>query len=513
MPTHREHEPDLWAERADGLSSIEIPESPQPPAEFGREKEPPCPPECRLGPNIRVWQKGEPLRAKPDKAREPVEYVIRQPVARTTRRSVSWLWPGRIPLGKLTLLVGDVGVGKSLLMLDIAARLSRGLAWPDGEAVNPPSPDPPPLPWGARRREGDAVERGHSAPAPPGATPPARRDAPCEASPLAADPPRPPAAPGPDAPRLRRGYTLILAAEDAIDDTIRPRLERLGAELRLIEALPGISGYDQAPWRRETWERPLVLPDDIGAIEAVVRERYAEPLVQLPLVVDGVTYSEHRMICDPDEGPIPPVRLLILDPLVSFFPRAVGSDNAQIRRMLQPLVDLAARYRLAIVGIHHLNKKIGQPALYRALGSQALPAVARMVWGVTPDPDDPARRMFHPLKNNLGPLPAPLAFRIDEGRLVWEAQPVASGGNTNIKDDLRMFQRWRCDEAVEWLREVLVGGEQQAREVLAKGAQVGISGGTLAKARFKLGVRLSQRKHDDGQVRFFWSLPTVSRGA
>jgi archaellum biogenesis ATPase FlaH len=43
-----------------------------------------------------------------------------------------WLWPGRIPIGKLTLFAGDPGLGKSLLTLDAAARLSRGTAWPDG---------------------------------------------------------------------------------------------------------------------------------------------------------------------------------------------------------------------------------------------------------------------------------------------------------------------------------------------------------------------------------------------
>jgi len=44
---------------------------------------------------------------------------------------LAWLWPGRIPLGKLTLLAGDPGLGKSMLTLDIAARVSRGASWPD----------------------------------------------------------------------------------------------------------------------------------------------------------------------------------------------------------------------------------------------------------------------------------------------------------------------------------------------------------------------------------------------
>ena len=45
---------------------------------------------------------------------------------------VTWLWPGRIPCGKLTILMGDPGLGKSMLTLDVSARLSTGMPWPDG---------------------------------------------------------------------------------------------------------------------------------------------------------------------------------------------------------------------------------------------------------------------------------------------------------------------------------------------------------------------------------------------
>ena len=43
-----------------------------------------------------------------------------------------WLWPSRIPCGALTLLCGDQGRGKSLVALDMAARVSAGLPWPHG---------------------------------------------------------------------------------------------------------------------------------------------------------------------------------------------------------------------------------------------------------------------------------------------------------------------------------------------------------------------------------------------
>lgn len=48
---------------------------------------------------------------------------------------VDWLWPGRFALGKLTLIAGDPGLGKSFVTLDMAARVSRGRGWPDARGV------------------------------------------------------------------------------------------------------------------------------------------------------------------------------------------------------------------------------------------------------------------------------------------------------------------------------------------------------------------------------------------
>lgn len=45
---------------------------------------------------------------------------------------INWLWPGRIPLGKLTMIDGDPGLGKTLVATDLAARVSRGAVMPDG---------------------------------------------------------------------------------------------------------------------------------------------------------------------------------------------------------------------------------------------------------------------------------------------------------------------------------------------------------------------------------------------
>jgi hypothetical protein len=50
---------------------------------------------------------------------------------------VEWLWPDRLARGKLTAIVGDPGLGKSLVTVDIAARLTSGRAFPDGHAAQP----------------------------------------------------------------------------------------------------------------------------------------------------------------------------------------------------------------------------------------------------------------------------------------------------------------------------------------------------------------------------------------
>ena len=48
-----------------------------------------------------------------------------------TREKLDWLCLDRVPIGKLTLLADDPGLGKSFVTLDVAARVSSGDAWPD----------------------------------------------------------------------------------------------------------------------------------------------------------------------------------------------------------------------------------------------------------------------------------------------------------------------------------------------------------------------------------------------
>ena len=62
----------------------------------------------------------------------PTEGPVLVCMASVQSRDVRWLWPGRVPLGRLTLLVGRPKEGKSFLTTDMASRVTTGTPWPDG---------------------------------------------------------------------------------------------------------------------------------------------------------------------------------------------------------------------------------------------------------------------------------------------------------------------------------------------------------------------------------------------
>jgi len=61
--------------------------------------------------------------------RESSEFIR---LSEVTPKKVEWLWQVRIPLGEITIIDGDPGVNKSVLIADLAARVSTGAPMPDG---------------------------------------------------------------------------------------------------------------------------------------------------------------------------------------------------------------------------------------------------------------------------------------------------------------------------------------------------------------------------------------------
>src|SRR5437899_13037476 len=60
------------------------------------------------------------------------EAIGLRPASQIVVQPIEWLWPGRLLLGKLAIFDGDPGMGKSLVCLDLCARLRTGRPLPDG---------------------------------------------------------------------------------------------------------------------------------------------------------------------------------------------------------------------------------------------------------------------------------------------------------------------------------------------------------------------------------------------
>jgi hypothetical protein len=346
------------------------------------------------------------IAPKPDTQDDDI--VIR--LSDVTPQPITWLWPLRIARGKLTVIAGNPGLGKSFITLDLAARVSRG----DGFPLSP-----------------------LSASAPSG--------------------------------------VVLLSAEDDLADTIRPRLDTAGADPTRIVAMNTIKQFDKAQNR---WVyRQFTLSDDLARLETAIR-----------LVGNCV--------------------LVIIDPISAYLGTTDSHNNSEVRGLLAPLSELAARHKVAVVVVSHLNKGTGD-AINRVMGSLAFVAAARAAYVITKDPNNSLRRLFLPAKNNLGVDDTGLAYQLTGSPVPyvkWESLPVNVSADDALLDNKNPVGRPPDDrqEAEEWLLDSLKNGSKPAAEILSESYKVGISRATLRRAKVNLGIVTMKVGYETGWV---WALP------
>jgi energy-coupling factor transporter ATP-binding protein EcfA2 len=279
-----------------------------------------------------------------------------------------------------------------------------------------------------------------------------------------------------------RGDAAFMTAEDDAADTLVPRLIAAGADLARCHVLDDVRGHDRDGLPTL---RGFDLSRDVSALgEALVR--------------------------------IGDVRLLVIDPISAYLGGVDSHRNAEVRALLVALSDMAARLDVAVLAVSHLNKGGGADALARVTGSLAFVASARAAWIVAKDRQDPARRMFVPAKNNLGPDGSGLSFTIqsvtlDRGietsRIVWNTEPVVMTADEALAAQGSPDRRERAPqrrEAEAWLIEALSGGPVSSVEVEAAAKNVGVSERTLDRAKKKLGVVAFKGAFKGGWA---WRLP------
>jgi hypothetical protein len=259
---------------------------------------------------------------------------------------------------------------------------------------------------------------------------------------------------------MPRGSVVLLSAEDDLEDTIKPRLIAAGADAAKVHALT-----------------TLRLPN--GKLE-----RFS--LAYLP-------HLERAILRFGD------TTLVVIDPVTSYI--GVGVDDhkaASLRQMIDPLKELAARRRVAIVLVTHLNKGNGTKALNRVTGSGAYTALARSNWLIVKDADEPRRRLFLCAGTNLVQEPSGLAYRIDPvGRVEWESQPVLMTADEALeavsdgrRDEKGGSNPSKIEQAEAWLADLLgKGDEVPSTEILAQGLAKGFHRKTLFEAKARAGIR------------------------
>jgi hypothetical protein len=131
---------------------------------------------------------------------------------------------------------------------------------------------------------------------------------------------------------------------------------------------------------------------------------------------------------------------------------------------------------------------------------------------VTKDNDDPSRRLFLPIKNNIAADTGGLAYRIEPQGVdgcpvvVWEPDPVNVSADDALGATSTGDRGTALSEAVEWLRDLLSLGPVPAKEVKARAGEDGIASRTLDRAKRELGVRAVREGYSSGG-RWVWALP------
>jgi archaellum biogenesis ATPase FlaH len=261
----------------------------------------------------------------------------------------------------------------------------------------------------------------------------------------------------PDGTRVAKGKVLYISSEDDAADTIRPRMEQMGADLTQVRVLTDFLVFDENGQKRLRDELEIATPD-----------------------------------------------LLVVDTLYSFLSDKVDLGKpTSIRAALHQLDKLFKEYGPAVIVIRHWTKGGKGKAIYRGVGSIDVIGVARTALAVAKHPENDKLRILAQVKNNIGPKAEGFVYEIVEQA---GGMPIIEWrGRTHFSaDDLeRQGQEGQSEEAraVEFLKEVLAQGPLLSKRISDLASTEGLSRPTLNRAKRLAGVTSERRG-----TAWFWKL-------
>lgn len=268
----------------------------------------------------------------------------------------------------------------------------------------------------------------------------------------------------PDGTPCAPGDVLIWSGEDGISNTLLPRFLASGGDPRRVHFIKNVIGPNGA--------RPF------------------DPAIDLPELLAAA--QDIQDLC-----------YVLVDPIVSAV-TGDGHKNTEVRRSLQPLVDMAAELNVAMLGISHFSKgSSGRDPVERVIGSIAFGALSRLTLAAAKMQDDAGeRRIFCRGKSNIGPddggweyslalTDVPGSPGICVTRVAWgaplkgSARDLLAGAEEAIAPD----QRTARDEAKDWLRDLLSVGTVKFKQVESDVRKAGFTMSTIRRAKNDLGIK------------------------
>jgi hypothetical protein len=267
--------------------------------------------------------------------------------------------------------------------------------------------------------------------------------------------------PDSDGERCTVGNVLVIS-EDSHEFILRPRLEALGADLTRVFFM--------------TWE--AMASYELKDIDTLNR-----------LVQDAG---------DPD--------LIIIDPPTNFLGGVDECRNSEVRGVLMKLVMwLTTRSKLVALILITQVSKAGREvaAINRIIGSIAWAATSRIAHTFSADKDEPGVALFACPKDNLGPIPKTLRYRIvPQGKQAF----VQWAGESDKTADEAMNgkPKKRAESAADFLiasfRKQL---EWPSEELFKQGRKKGISRNAIFEAKADLELPKACKRDDE----WFWWVP------